>query len=376
LYADTIVLPDPFLHSAITFSTTSQSEGVRYLVKHALNVLKYEKLALADSPTPLVAISPFRSSIDQAERDYLIDIMHADGVKFGASLFDKEFKDVDEFDSFLQELPTAQNVLERIRNPNRLLFDTEWKGTPIEQFQRALDSSYQGSPGQLAGGHAGLLLRNHCFGRMGQATDVLLKSQFLGGTPLVQAPTSWTHLNWKLELGAEQDAGDRQPLHVIRALQHLEKTDLEWIGRIPPDALLQIRQSGALSEIRSVLTKGISEIASAKPDAFFRSSDQVLKNIDEAFVAHQIEIAKVREKSLKFYGFDIGTWLVAGSIEVAAACFNVPAFGVAAYATSQIADAPKLRELPGRFRELQDERSRFRRSPMSLFFRLKESAKA
>ena len=87
-----------------------------------------------------------------------------------------------------------------VRDEARLLFDTEWAGTKLEQIARTVEGLW----GDATGGdqHAGQMVASTCLGRMMQSTDLLLKSRFLGATPLIDAPTSWQYFNWKLEYNA------------------------------------------------------------------------------------------------------------------------------------------------------------------------------
>src|SRR5690606_5901009 len=48
LYTDTIVLSDPFWNSRHIFQNASKKQQAYYLIKHALNVLRYKDLALAE----------------------------------------------------------------------------------------------------------------------------------------------------------------------------------------------------------------------------------------------------------------------------------------------------------------------------------------
>ncbi|WP_217539673.1 hypothetical protein, partial [Stenotrophomonas sp. GbtcB23] len=81
---------------------------------------------------------------------------------------------------------------------------------------------------------------------------------------------------------------------------------MEWLGNIPPAALIEMRQQGAFHEIREVLSAGVSEIAETKPEAYFRSSDKIVENIQDAFERHQKNVKELRKKGLKFAGYDHG----------------------------------------------------------------------
>jgi hypothetical protein len=118
--------------------------------------------------------------------------------------------------------------------------------------------------------------------------------------------------------------------------------------------------------------RSIDDIAKANPSGFFRSSDKIVANIREAFERHKAEISKLRQRGVKFAGHDIGSWLVSGKLELSAILTGIPTFGVAGFAANQILDAPKLREIPERFRELKNAHIELKKSPMGLFFRYKK----
>jgi hypothetical protein len=250
LYLDTIVLADPFLRSKEVFSNASPEEAIRYMFKHGLSVLGYKELALANVDPPIVVIAPNQSSLDGRERDFLLRIGNEDALKHANATFLPQFGSPEELIEFGKSLDTIEKVVKELRDPTRLLFDTEWKGSPADQIERALKhrSNFVGieSPGIMAVGT--------CFGRMTQATDALFESRFLGGTPLIQAETSWRYLTWKLEYNASTDS-ERHTMLAIKGLQHAQENDMEWLGNIPPHALIEMRRTGALDEVRAILFK-------------------------------------------------------------------------------------------------------------------------
>lgn len=204
-----------------------------------------------------------------------------------------------------------------------------------------------------------------------QATDLLFKSRYLMGVPLVEAPTSWEYFNWKLEYNAAQRPDDLTSLHVIKGLQRASETDEPWLGNIPPAALIEMRRQGAFEEIRAVLSKGVEEIASVNPEGFFRSSDRIVDNIRDAFDAHTREVARLRAKGVKFAGRELGSMIIAGGIDIASIITGTPTFGAASFAVNQLVDAPKLKEIPERFRDLKNAYRELKKSPMGMLFKYK-----
>ncbi|UNZ52845.1 hypothetical protein [Agrobacterium tumefaciens] len=368
LYIETIVLSDPFWNSRHILRSASDEQCTYYVVKHSINVLNYRDLATADLKNPIVVVSPFKSSVDENEFEFLRGITQTDALKHAEALFGRPFGTVEELWEFGGTLTTPEAVVSAVVDKERLLFDTEWNGTKEEQIARALKAEWATMTGDANPGH---LIVGQCFGRMGQATDLLLKSRYLMGTPLIDAPTSWQYFNWKLEYNSALAEDNLTHLHMVKGLQHVGQTDAQWLGNIPPAALIEMRKEGAFEEIRSVLSQGVAEIAAEKPAGYFRSSDRIVENIRDAFDQHKAEIRDLTKKKIKFAGFDLGSLLAVGTVEIAAAITGTPLFGVGAYAASQLIDAPTLKQLPERYRTLKNAHVELKKSPMGLLFKHK-----
>tara|TARA_B100000678_G_scaffold86861_1_gene72262 strand:- start:1067 stop:2704 length:1638 start_codon:yes stop_codon:yes gene_type:complete len=367
LYLDTIVLTDPFMNTRDLFNKWQKDEAVRMFLKHGLQLMNYRSLVLAETEDPIVAILPFESAVDEGYRESLFSAAGAKALTHAGLLFDKNFSGLDELQAFLTDLSEPREVADRLKDNSRLLFDTEWEGDPEAQLKRAL-----GEFSDISGTHAGGVIFNHCIGRMSQATDVTWKSMSLGGVPLIDAPTSWQYYNWSLEYDASRSSQDAVPLHLSRGMQRLAETDMQWLGAIPPESLIEIRKEGALDEIRQMLSTGVEEMVAINPENFFRTADKIYDNLELAFDDHRKKIEELRSKKWKFAGRDIGTWVVGGTVEVAAAVLGTPALGLASIAISQVTDAPKLKDLPKIAKELKKEGEDISKSAAGLLFRHKK----
>lgn len=365
LYIDTIVLTDPFMTSTHIFEHAPDQMQVQFLVKHALNVLKYKDLATSNLPVPIVTFAPFRSSIDEYEAEFLRTAALKDGLIHAGHLFGREFADEEELLMFCSNLKTPDDVTCKIVDQKRLLFDTDWTDPLEQQIQRVIDTEWSGMTGDT---NPGNMIFGQCVGRMGQATDLLMKSRYLSGVPFMDAPTSWAYFNWKLEYNSVLSEEDNVHLHMVRGLKRAADTDEEWLGHIPPQALIEMRKEGAFEEIRQVLSEGVRELSHTKPENFFRSTDKIVKNIRNAFDAHTAEVKELRRKKIRFAGHDIGSMVAAGAIDIASIATGVGTFGAASLAVNQLVDVPKLREIPERFRTLKNAHNELRKSPMGLFF--------
>jgi hypothetical protein len=366
LYTDTIVLPDPFLRSKHIFAHYPQESRAYYFIKHALNILQYKDLACADVEIPIIAILPDQAALQEKEREFFQSLGKDDSLIHAGKLFGRKFESFDELIEFAQELDSIERAVAEIGDESRVLFDTEWEGDVSAQLNQALENEHYkrfvNSPG--------MLLALQVKGRMSVSNELLIKSRRLNGTPIIDAPTSWQYLAWKMEYDSERTESEtgEHDLHIVRGLQDLAVNEMEWLGNIPPDALIDIRKQGAMEDIRDMLSNGINDIVNSNPANFHRSRDQIFDNINHAFSQHRKNIEELKAKKWKFAEKDMGSWMVTGSLGVAAAVTGMPVWGLAAIAADQLLDAPKLKDIPQSIRDLADESKKVKKSPVGMLF--------
>ncbi len=373
IYMDTVVLPDPFLRSRHIFNNMNDKDRAYYLIKHALNILQYKTLACANVEPPIVVILPDIAELQEDEKEFFHDLGKQDSLIHSGKLFGRNFDSIEELLEFAGKLDTAERVVAEIKDDSRILFDTEWEGSPEEQIKRAMSDKHAKMIGI---NHPGMIIASQSVGRMSVSNELLIKSRRLRGTPIIDAPTSWQYLAWKMEYDAERVEKNENvtDLHVVRGLQNLANGEMEWLGNVPPEALIEIRQQDAMGDIRELLGKGIEELTSNNPNNYHRSHDQVFDNINEAFEQHKQKIKELQSKKWKFAGSDIGSWLVTGTLGVTAAATGTPVWALAAIAVDQLLDAPKLKDIPSSIKELVKENKELNQSPVGILFNVSKKA--
>ncbi|MCG7899016.1 MAG: hypothetical protein JAY85_11220 [Candidatus Thiodiazotropha weberae] len=368
IYTDTIIIPDPFIRSAELFERWTEEDKVYYLMKHATSVLEYKDLALADVENPIVVVLP-----DPAKQEYrhmeIVQRLGMDDVLIhGQHLFGRTFESFEEYIDFCSCLDTPEKVLSELKEKERLLFDVKWGNSAKNQLKMAIEDEY--SLQLLGTNHPGIIVGHSGYGRMTQANEILIKSRRFRGVPLIDAPTSWQYLDWKLEYDSDRvDKNHLEDMHITRGLQNLARGEMQWLGKVPASALIEVRREGALDEIRNILSTGISELIELNPHNYHRSSDQIFENLYTAFDEHNKNIKKLTDKKWKFAGCDIGAWLAIGTLEVTAAATGMPVFGISAIAANQLVDIPKLKDIPEKFRMIAEEDEKVKKSPVGLLFK-------
>ncbi|SIQ98398.1 hypothetical protein SAMN05880574_1447 [Chryseobacterium sp. RU37D] len=374
IYTDTIILPCPIIRSRHLFKVWNKQQRVYYLVKHALNILQYRDLALADLEKPIVVILADKEMIDDFSFEEVKKLGERDALYHAKEVFGREFNSTDELVEFCQDLDTVDKVMNEIKDQTKVLFDTEF----TEPLSIQIEKQIKGQSGQLMQTqNPGLIVASLGFGRMSVSNELLLKSMKVGGgVPLIDAPTSWQYFRWKLEYDGERTSQNLNlpNSHILKGLNELPNTNLKWIGKIPPKGLIEIRKSGAIDEIRNVLSKGIEDLVLADYLNYETTSKTVYNNLKAAFENHQKNINDLSAKKWKIAGKDFGSWLVMGTLEIASAYTGTPLYGVPTAVLIQLIDAPKLKDLPKSIKtikEIEREKQNLSKSPIGLMFKYK-----
>jgi hypothetical protein len=245
IYTDTIVLPCPFIRCREFFTRWSKEQKVYFLIKHALNVLQYKELALADVSKPIVVILPDKEMMDEFAFEQIKELGEKDSLHHASKIFGRNFESTQELFDFAKKLDTIEKVFKEIKDENRILFDVDFK----EPLKVQIQNQMSGQANQLLGtSNPGIIVAAMALGRMSVCNEILIKSAKVNGIPLIDAPTSWEYFKWKLEYDTERTFPneDFSKLHIVKGLEGLSNTNLKWIGKIPPKGLIELRKTGAI----------------------------------------------------------------------------------------------------------------------------------
>lgn len=369
LYVDTIILPCPITRLGTLLKAAPSKELVKLVIKHVLTAMTYRDIALADVDPPIAMIVPNSDDADEEDRKSLILRATPAICAHAEYLFDRTFESVEELQEFCIYLKTVDSVMKELKRPDRLIFDTEWGKDPVEQLSRSLRENSH-FPG-MNEANAGLHVFASNIGRMPQAFGAQQAANHFGGSPYINAETSWLHFTWLLEYqGApsHDDLNIRHSMHVVRALVSEADNNLQWLGNVPPETVLEIRKRGLANELRELLGQGVSNLININRDNYFRTADQVVENLDAAFRKHQQELTEARQKKLKLYGIDVGACAATGAVAVAAALTGNVTLG-AISGVLGVAGLPNLRDIKTKFQQISAEDKARRESPTGLLFR-------
>jgi hypothetical protein len=366
VYTDTIVLPDPFLRTQNLGFEVGSAEQVSWFVKAALSLLHYREAATAGLDVPLVVIVPDQTYLDQHEKEMLRTVSTPSALAHLEAMFGIAFGSLEEAGAYLTKFTASSEVIAQLKDPKRLVFDVDDQ-RPLEE---QIENYMRGYVRRFHNTGAGEAVLLSAVGRMTQATDLLRRSTRLGGTPIIDAPTSWRYFAWRLDHDAQtlpSKDGRRLHLHMNKALQSAASGEMQWLGQVPVAALIEMRKNDVLPELRQMLSQGVEQLADLRPDNFYRTGDQVVENIQNAFDEHRKAIASLTGKKWRFAGIELASCVVKGVVQVASAC-GVPVVSVIGAALDQVVDIPKMKDVPKRIRTLKEEGDKLKSSAVGMLF--------
>ncbi|WP_287600295.1 hypothetical protein [Thiothrix sp.] len=369
VYTDTIVLPDPFIRIKEYIKTHDNQGKVYKLILYSTNLLQYEELVQPELKRPIIIIIPDEEDLEKEDRTFYSTLGKNDSTIHAKLVFGQDFDSFDDLLIFTNTLDSKEKFISKIKDSSKVLFDIEHERKLIKQINYALD----GETAQLLKTkHIGKIFTMHLLGRMIATNKMLIESRKLQATPIIDAPTSWKYLNWKLKYDVNNIEKELSltNLHMTRAIQNLSKNEMQWLGNVPVKSLIELRKTEALDEIRSILSIGVNKMARENPTNFYRTSDKVFDNINLAFIEHEKKIKELSLKKWRFAGNDIGSWLVAGAVEITAVATGTPIWGLASFFVNQVLDTPKLKELPLSIKKLIEDSRELRLSPTGILFNL------
>lgn len=295
-----------------------------------------------------------------------------DLLKQASAMFGTDFADVEQLKYFLRQFSTVEEVVAKLSDPKRFLFDSEWTAPPPDQFARYLQHTTSQIPMAVRASVPEMAYQAF-FGRMMQANELLFRSARYSGTPLIDAPTSWQYLLWKYEYDGESPGGtfgrQQSDAVICKAIAAEGHTEFGMLSGVPAEALIELRRNGAMGDLRERIRGGVRELDLASADSLSKVADHVIATMDDMFAQHEKQLKDVISSRKKFFGLDVSRWIVTGGVSVAAALTQNPRLAVLAAAAPPMLGAPSIPDLRRKWRELQTTRATLSRSPSAILFR-------
>jgi len=322
LYIDTLLLPDPLL-KVLSFPKEFMSDRDRvfYIIKHAFNLLNIKNYVLQDFDIPLACIYPNDMYFEEVRSHVTGEESYHNTLHYFEELLGIELSSFDELEEIIN---IDENELSyKIRSPT-LLPPNFYDETIISRgilkgMREMLDSGVT----FLNGEPAGKYLHNYIFGRLRGISDHLIDCLEFNSKPIYDVPSSWFMYKWKISNDSKKygkEIGLDVSTSIVNALQ---LDNFNWLGNIPLENLIKIREEGGLGEIRSIIRENINEIYECKRKDLESIAREINKNLNEEFRKHETELRKLEKEYQKRLNIQ-EKLLILGTISITASFIFPP----------------------------------------------------
>ena len=199
LYMDSIILSDPLLRLTPGVDKFQEMSLWCHVLRHALNVLHYRELALAEVDPPIIIVAPDFQFIEGDLLDQANRLVTADLFVHCNNLFGRTFSYIGQLKSFLEGYPTSKGLAAAIADPSRIALDDEVGADPETQIGEQIDYITKNLRVGQVTDQAGRAFWMSLVGRVRQAVSAEQQSSLLHATSLCDAPASWRYLLWHYE---------------------------------------------------------------------------------------------------------------------------------------------------------------------------------
>jgi hypothetical protein len=333
LYSDTVFVADPILPWLEQERSEERFNHVLPL-EAAYLLLQLDPLVAADLPVPAVLVFPSWEKTLERDDEHTQDGISSLFLRFVNHHLNTRFEDESEVyeyavrneSLFLEAVQAGklfwppggdlgESLPEAIESYRAYI--RQWWSKPVQD--RALS---------LSGGE---LVARGIFDRLVPQFHLVENAGALDAHPLLSIDPHWHYFR----LCASVNAGDllaidRVQRETIATLASLSRTEYRWLGEVPTDALVTLRQDGANQEFRRKLREAVSILHDARLDELDVVSREISRSIVALLAEHDREVEELESRFKKRYGWTAMTsWLSLGAAVAPLLAPYLPLLGAA-----------------------------------------------
>ncbi len=377
LYFETIIVPDPLLRVFMMPNIVDKNRDY-YALKYAISLLQFKDIYLADTFPPIAVLS----TDSELTKPNAISksIGHAaslDCVAVTNKLYETDLENFDDAMSFFQKFSNAEDAVKNIVRPELFFLDEDVSKEPLIQFDSYMKEarksiSFERMGTELKGGQ---MLWFILVSRIFQVNDVLNQAIEIDAHPLIQAPVSFHWLGVKAEINQELIGKQLETdlnVNLLKTNSLLSK-ELDWLGNVPLDTLIEFRQKGRLEEIRSLINKDFAELSNLSFQDISRVTNQVDYNLSTALAQHQEKIGELNSNLKQEMIVSIPTLLL--SVVATLQPIFATTFPAWTLPIGGIVGATKLKDVINPTAKYYRERKSLGKTPIGILWEAKKQAK-
>lgn len=368
LYADTLVVPDPILNTCFMAKTASPEESLYFQFKHCINALEYVSLATTDMKVPLIVFAPTLTIIHESLMNHVRDNAQEDLAPHMSKLFQYKMANYAEVQSFFNATGNVSTLIKAVKQPRYFLLNSDVPRVPKEQAKESLD--YLVGTFDVPNMPENMMLLLSFLGRWMQYETSLAQSSILAGIPIMDAVAPWEYFAWGLEFSGKNASDGNSTQARDMAIQHVLHKGLgefPFINDISAEALIALRQRGLLNDLRTIIRRGVNELASVSPEVCSEVRSRVVENMRSAIKENEDSIRDLRKQGISIVAEAVG--LTAASGLAIAAAMHAPVSIAVSAVLARAFGVKSVRDIGDKGRVLLETVKKRQRNPIGLLFK-------
>ena len=372
LYADTIVFSGTLLQSRKErFMSLKPVSRIWHVIGSSLALLEMKNLFLADVTPPIVTLASPPAFSNPETVESWKELYQRDGLGLCSDVFGKRFSSTTEIHKFILKQKTLDDLCKKIKSAE---FFASYGSSFRQEVELMMRTVYAVMPDYYIGFKDPDLLvdaiLNLMLGMMGLANSQLISCGSLRAELVADRQRAWRFLTWKLDHDnrflAEKLKLEGFPRDSL-VLNTLQLDSFKWLGDVPFDGIVRMREEGELQNLRDILRNGVKEIETVNDEDFLEVTRQVSYNLNQAFKRHGAQVKRLDEKYRRKYSIDATTLVVGGSIGMVSALF--PPLAMVVGILGGVIGGGGIMQIVRHIEEERIERIELQRKPIGLLFR-------
>ena len=304
LYSDTIMLDDPMWRATTNIRDYELIYRFYKFLLYGFKIIEMEKIIFADIEQPITMVIPSKLG-DEKSLKTLEEIILKQRLEYVSSLFNKQFTSDNDFQDFLSEKVKSiedfikltkvkytqhKDFIEDVRN----IYDYKTTGFHIKG-----DYTSEGFPlKELKECITPDIFDGYSKGFISYCNQMFFKSQIVDAYPLFTKKSVWESSSQFLTdkyLGDNDEQAIKNQSYYC-GLNILTQDCFKWLGNIPTDVLIKLRQDGELSNFRLIINENLNKYREAKLDNLDIIAKDVNYELSNLFKQHERTIKEIHKK--------------------------------------------------------------------------------
>lgn len=378
LYADSIVFSKSYTRYKKVYKSWTPHARLFKLMFDSLSLLELKELFLADVTPPIIVLTEPVAFSTPKMFDAYKELVPSDSLSIFSDIFGRKFNAMNEVRKFVLGHKTLDRLSTGLEM-SKFFIGSPRSSSHRYDFKRGVEEYMKTYLKAKAGKYGGLndpdLLVDAVVaeveGNIGVTNAQLLDCGFLEANPVTGGIIDWRYLVWKLSHDSRFLSGRFELGGVSRdslVMNALSLDNFRWLGNVPINGIVRMREEGELQNLRDILSRGVKEIETVNDEDFVQVTNEVSYNFSQVFKRHRTQVKRLDEKFKRKYHFDVASLLVTGAISVSSALFPPLAM------VAGIIGGGSITKIIHDILEERSKRTELKRKPTGLLFEAYEDA--